>query len=93
MNTQYRFILHVECPDGKRYTHAVNVDAFDAPQFDRYDLCSEPMSAMMAGGVMSMGAARIDTDRKQLAEQISASLTDGILESIKARDLRNGYEQ
>jgi len=48
---------------------------------------------MMAGGVMSMGAARIDTDRKRLAEQVSAALTDGILTAIKGRDLRNGYEQ
>jgi hypothetical protein len=48
---------------------------------------------MAAGGVMRMGAARIDTDRKRLVEQISASLTDGILTAIKGRDLRNGYEQ
>lgn len=93
MQTQYRFTLQVECPDGKRHTHSIDVDAFAAPQFDRYDLCSELMSAMMAGGVMSMGAARIDTDRKHLADQISVFLTDCILESIKARDLRNGYKQ
>ena len=37
---------------------------------------------------MSMGAARIDTDRKRLAAQVSAALTDGILNAIKGRDQR-----
>lgn len=93
MNTQYRFSLCVECPDGKRHIQAFNVDAFAAPQLQPYDLCSEPITAMMVVGVMSMGAARIDTDRKRLAEQVSAALTNGILNAIKGRDLQNGYEQ
>jgi hypothetical protein len=93
MNTQYRFTICVDCPDGKRHIQAFNVDAFAAPQLEPYDLCSEPLSAMMAGGVMRIGAARIDADRQRLAEQVSAALTDGILNAIKGRDLRNGYEQ
>lgn len=62
--TKYLFILHVECPDGKQYTHTINVNAFEAPQFDRYDLCSEPLSAMMAGVVMSMGALAIHSSSR-----------------------------
>lgn len=93
LNTQYRFTLCVECPDGQRHIQDFNVGAFAARQLDPYDLCSEPLSAMMAGGVMQMGAARIDADRKRLAEQVAAALTDGILTAIKSRDLRNGYEQ
>ena len=93
MNTRYRFSLCVECPDGKRHHQDFIVDAFSAPELEPYDLCSDPLSAMAMGGVMRMGAARIDTDRRRLAEQISASLTDGILKAIKGRDLRNGYEQ
>lgn len=91
MNTQYRFTLTVECPDGKRHAQAFNVEAFAAPQLEPYDLCSSPMTAMIVGGVMNMGAARIDVDRKSLAGQIAAKLADGILEAIKGRDLDNGY--
>lgn len=93
MRNYYQFTLHVECPDGARHTHAFRVNANNAPQFERYDMCTDPLSAMMDGGVMSMAAAQIDTDRRRLAEQISAALTHSILESIKARDLVNGYDQ
>lgn len=93
MQTQYRFTLSVECPDGNRYVEAFNVEAFAAKHLEPYDLCSEPLTAMLAGGVMQLGAARIDTDRKQLAAQVSTALTEHILKAIKTRDLRNGYPQ
>ena len=93
MNSSYRFALQSTCPDGKRHTYAFDVAAFIAPQFEPYDFCTGAVTAMMAGGVMSMGAARIDTDRKRLAEEIADKITDGILEAIKARDLANGYEK
>lgn len=91
MISQYQFHLSVTCPDGQRHTRAFIVEAFSAPQFEPYDMCSEPLTAMMAGGVMPTGAARIDTDRKRLAEQIAAKITEGILNAIKGRDLNNGY--
>lgn len=93
MRNQYRFTLSVECPDGKRHVNAFAVDAHSAPQLEPYDLCSSPMGAGLAGGVMPQRAARIDVEREALAQQIANILTDNILEQIKSRDLRNGYEQ
>lgn len=93
MRNQYHFALSVECPDGKRHATAFDVDAHAAPQFEPYDLCSSPMGAGLAGGVMPQRASRIDVERRELAWQIARILTDNILEQIKSRDLRNGYEQ
>ena len=90
---QYRLILSVECPGGKRHSTAFEVGAHAAPQFEPYDLCSSPMGAGLAGGVMPQRAARIDVGRETLAQQIAGILTESILEQIKSRDLRNGYEQ
>lgn len=93
MRNQYRFTLYVEGPDGRRHAAAFDVDAHAAPQFEPYDLCSSPMGAGLAGGVMPQRAARIDVERRELVWQISRILTDNILEQIKSRDLHNGYEQ
>lgn len=90
MNLHYHFDLMVECPDGTRRRAAFKIDAFEAP-FEKYDLCSTPLAAMMAGGVMKMGAARIDSDRKRLAQQIAEQLTKTILDAVQSRDLVNGY--
>lgn len=40
---------------------------------------------------MKMGAARIDSDRKRLAQQIAEQLTKTILDAVQSRDLVNGY--
>lgn len=93
MNTLYRFTLGVECPDGKRHVEAFNIEAYAARQWEPYDLCDNSLCAMMAGGVMKMGALRIDAEREKLAKQIAAKLTAAILKAIKARDLHNGYPQ
>lgn len=93
MNNQYQFALSVRCPNGKIHVQAFDVDAFAAKQFEPYDLCSDPLTAMMAGGVLPSGSARINADRERLAKQISTALTEGILKAIKSRDLHNGYEQ
>ena len=93
MNPYYRFTLCVDCPDGKRHVAALDVGAFAARSFEPYDLCGDPMTAYMAGGVTQDRAARIDEDRKQLAKEIATSLTKYILDAINGRDLRNGYEQ
>ena len=71
MRNQYRFILSVECPGGKRHSTAFDVGAHAAPQFEPYDLCSSPMGAGLAGGVMPQRAARIDVEREALAQQIA----------------------
>lgn len=42
---------------------------------------------------VNLDAARIDHDRKRLAETIAVQLTESILDAIKGRDLRNGYDQ
>lgn len=93
MRSQYHFTLIVECPDGKRHATPFDVDAHAATQFEPYDLCSSSMAAGLAGGVMPQRASRIDVERRELAWQIARILTDNILEQIKSRDLRNGYEQ
>lgn len=93
MNTRYRFVLLVTSPDGRTSRSGFAVDAFEAPQLSSYDLCSEPLSAMMAGGVLSTGAARIDADRKSLAQEIASKLANAILDGIKKGDTKNGYPQ
>lgn len=93
MHTQYRFTLHLECPDGKLHVTAFNIDANSAPEFDRFDLCDGALEAMAFDGVVAEGAARINSDRKHLAQEIATKMTFAILDQIKCRDLRNGYEQ
>lgn len=95
MNTQYRFHLYVETPQRKQYREVFTVDALQSlpMPFRPIDRCSDPMTAMMASGYTSSMAARIDTERKQLAQQIAAQLTEGILDAIKAQDTHNGYPQ
>jgi hypothetical protein len=95
MNDKYRFRLTVETPDHRHECSAFDVDAFIAKeaQWDRYDLCSDSFTAAIAGGVTSLGAQHIDVEREKLAKQIAEALTAHIMAAIKARDLRNGYEQ
>lgn len=96
MNTLYHFHLAVETPDGKLYRQAVIVEAFkprDPMPFRPIDRCDNAMTVMMASGHTPMMAARIDSERKQLAQQIAAQLTEGILDAIKAQDTINGYQQ
>ncbi len=93
MNDQYQFRLIAETPDGKQHIQAFRVEAFAAPQFAAYDLCSEPISAMLAGGVMRQEAARINTERKALAYEIATRLTEAILTALATQDLKNGYTQ
>ena len=92
MRTYYQFTLHVEQPDGQRFGQAFRVEANQAPQLSRYDLCSDSMTALVTGGVIEQGARRIDTERKQLAAEIAQEVTEGILKAIKHYDLRNGYD-
>lgn len=96
MNTNYRFHLTVEMPNGydRKYS-AFEVAAFVAQQakWDRYDLCSDAMTAALADGVTSLGAERIDAEREKLAKDVAERLTEHIMNAIKSRDLRNGYEQ
>lgn len=94
MNRDYRFILLVEHPENHTiYRSALNVDAYCAPFLRPYDLCDRDFDAAMTGGVVKLGAARIDADRKKLAEEIAGQLTEKILESMKSQDTRNGYKQ
>lgn len=93
MNRDYRFTLHVDCPDGSQNSAAFTVEAYAWPQLEPVDVCDRPITAMMVGGVTTSQAYRIDTDRQALADTISKALTTRIMESIKARDLRNGYKQ
>lgn len=74
---------------------AFNVDAFVAreAEWNPYDLCSDSMTAAIAGGVTQLGAQRIDSERQKLAAEVSKLLTEHILNAIKSRDLRNGYKQ
>ncbi len=95
MNTQYRFRLSVEMPNGEQKHSAFNVDAYmaRAAKWDPYDLCSDSMTAAIADGVTSLGAAKIDAEREKLATEIACVLTKHIMDAIKSRDLRNGYAQ
>lgn len=93
MNRDYRFTLHVDCPDNSHHSAAFVVEAYARPQFEPVDVCDRPITAMMVGGVTTSQAHRIDIGREALAEYISKALTRKIMESIKARDLRNGYQQ
>lgn len=94
MNTAYKFRLYVEMPNGKQKASAFNVDAYVARDagWEPYDLCSDAMTAAIADGVTSLGAARIDAEREKLAAEISRLMTAHIMDAIKSRDLRNGYE-
>ena len=93
MNTEYRFHLRVAMPTGEHIASAFNVDAYVAREakWDRYDLCSDALTAAIAGGVTSLGAQRIDAEREKLAAEISRQLTAHIMAALKSRDLRNGY--
>jgi len=95
MNTNYKFHLHVTLPNYDTRASAFEVDAFVAREakWEPYDLCSDAMTAAIAGGVTSLGAERIDAEREKLAAEISRQLTAHIMAAIKSRDLRNGYEQ
>jgi hypothetical protein len=95
MNTNYKFRLTVETPDGQHKTVAFDVDAYTARhmEWEPYDLCSDALTAVAVGGVSKMGAARIDTEREKLAAEVAGKLTSHILNEIKSRDLHNGYEQ
>ncbi len=95
MNTLYLFHLAVETPDGKLHRQALNVEAFkrEPMPFRPIDRCDSAVVAMMASGHTPTMASRIDSERKQLAQQIAAKLTDGILDAIKAQDTINGYQQ
>lgn len=93
MNSNYKFRLYVETPNHDQKAVFFEVDAFVAMDFkwSPIDVCSDFMTAHMAGGVTSMGAERIDVERKKLAAEISEKLTNHIMDSIKSRDLKNGY--
>jgi len=95
MNTLYRFHLAVETPDGKLHRQALNVEAFkrEPMPFRPIDRCDDAITAMLASGHTPMMAARIDSERKQLAQQIADQLAEGILDAIKAQDTINGYPQ
>jgi hypothetical protein len=95
MMGQYQFRLYVTTPMGTQMCSAFNVEAFVANDFGwkPYDLCSDSFTASMSGGVTHSQAMRIDNDREALAKQISESLTQRIMKSIKSEDLRNGYKQ
>lgn len=95
MNTQYKFHLHVQMPNGETRASAFNVDAYTAREakWEPYDLCSDAMTAAISDGVTDLGAECIDTEREKLAAEISRLLTAHIMNAIKARDLRNGYQQ
>lgn len=93
MNSQYRFDLSVTDPNGKTARRSFIVDAFEAPALKPYDVCSEPLMAMLAGGVTERGAARIDSDRTRLVKEIALNLADSILSEIKQADTKNGYAQ
>ena len=92
-NTDYKFTLYVETPDGDRKAMAFNVAAYLAEEFKPYDLCSDAVTAIIAGGVTGYGADRIDAEREKLAADISRNLTRAIMKAIKADDKRNGYDQ
>jgi hypothetical protein len=95
MNTNYKFYLQVQMPKGESKASAFEVDAFVAREakWSPYDLCSDAMTAAIADGVTSLGAERIDAEREKLAAEISRKLMAHIMDAIKSRDLRNGYEQ
>ena len=96
MNTNYKFRLYVQTPDHRpEICSAFDVESKTARDygFEPYDLCTDAMTAFAVGGVTSAGADRIDTEREKLASEIAKQLTAHIMESIKSRDLRNGYPQ
>jgi len=95
MNTAYKFRLTVQTPDHKEHCSAFDVDSKTARDsgFEPYDLCSDGKIAYAVGGVTTSGAERIDVEREKLAAEISRQITAHIMESIKSRDLRNGYRQ
>lgn len=96
MTQGYRIYVQV-LPPGEYNTKgfAYEVDAFMAEDFKwvPYDLCSDSMTALIAGGVTSRQAARIDADREKLAKDISNGLTNAIMKALKSRDLENGYKK
>jgi hypothetical protein len=94
-NMTYRFRLYVETPDRQEKISCFNVPAFVAEEsgWIPQDVCDEPMTAFVMGGATRGMAARIDVEREKLARDISDQLTTHIMNSIKARDLRNGYAQ
>lgn len=95
MNTNFKFYLTVVTPTGEQRQSAFQVEAFVAREakWNRYDLCSDAVTACIVGGVTSLGAERIDAEREKLAADVSLQLTEHIMRAIKARDLRNGYAQ
>jgi hypothetical protein len=95
MNTKYKFYFSVLLPDYIKKSVAFELDAYEAREarWDPYDLCSDAMTAAIAGGITPLGARRIDTQREKLAAHIAPLLTDSIMKALKSRDLINGYEQ
>ncbi|MCK9435014.1 MAG: hypothetical protein M0R32_09405 [Candidatus Cloacimonetes bacterium] len=94
MNTNYKFYLEVEFPDGERKVTTFEIESMVADSsLKPYDRCDRAIDAWMADGVTFETASLVDVDRKKIAEKISAKLTNDILQFIKARDLRNGYKQ
>lgn len=95
MNTNYKFYLTVQLPKGESKASAFDVCAFVAieAKWEPYDLCNDAMTAAIADGVTSLGAERIDVEREKLAAEISRKMTARIMNAIKSRDLRNGYQQ
>ncbi|MCK9435317.1 MAG: hypothetical protein M0R32_11050 [Candidatus Cloacimonetes bacterium] len=94
MNTNYKFYLEVEFPDGERKATSFEIESMVAdPRLKPYDRCDDSITACLSGGVTCKTAGLIDVSRKKIAEKIAVKLTDEILQAIKARDLRNGYKQ
>lgn len=94
MNRNYRFMVDVEMPGGERKRAAFEVAAYIAdPICKAYDLCDDAVTALIVGGVTAGMAERIDVDRRGFAKEMAERLTDCLLDGIKSRDTRNGYEQ
>ena len=92
MMTGYRFFFEIQFPDHTRKTVALEVSEEVATPFTPYDLADDALGEFL-GGLNRRAAAMRDGDRKHIADKIAGELSRHIMEAIKSKDLRNGYEQ
>lgn len=89
---EYVIRIELEDPYGKRFSaiRRINASALRS-SIGPVDVCDDPFIAFVTGGVTRPQLRTVNNDRKKLAEQIAAQITDGIIKTIEKQDTTNGY--
>ncbi|MGZ0655643.1 hypothetical protein ACWPKS_08550 [Coraliomargarita sp. W4R72] len=96
MNTSrnYKITVSLDFPmSGDSHAESIEIDAGMTRQFKPFDLVKDPDVRAIAQGVSESEARRIKEDRKGMAKEIAAEMTEVILRAIEKRDTENGYTQ